>query len=295
MRDTTDFHHDVRGDGPVLLVLPGGAGHPMGLEAMTARLARRFTVVTCDPLGLAHGRLGQPVADQRVEDWSEGARRVLDAVLPEGEQAYVLGTSAGGVVALDLLARHPERLRHVVAHEPPCVGVLPDGTRQRDRLREVYDVYRAAGPRAAGARLAAVLAEREADDAGEPGAEDTAPGAGPLSREEELSSPMALFLAHVLVPFTGYVPPLPGAPAGPEAAAPRGGAALLTPAAGEDPHSRLLHRTATALAERLNAGFARFPGGHIGAVQQPEAFADRLAEVFDRVPEGQDRSPTASA
>ncbi|MGW5200831.1 alpha/beta fold hydrolase [Streptomyces spiralis] len=256
----SDLYHDVCGTGPVLLLFPGGAGHPMGLEPMTRRLARRFTVVTYDPLGLAHGRLGLPVADQRAEDWSDGARRVLDAVLPEGESAYVLGTSSGSVAALDLLARHPERLRHVVAHEPPCVAVLPDGARQRERFREVYDAYRVAGPQAAGAWMAAVLTERAV--------QDDAPEGRPLTREEELASPMALFLAHVLRRFTSYVPP----------AAPP--AVPLTLAAGVGSRGQLLHRTAVFLAERYGAGFAEFPGGHIGAVEEPEAFADRLADVL---------------
>ncbi|MER6980896.1 alpha/beta fold hydrolase, partial [Streptomyces carpinensis] len=200
----TDPYYDVCGTGPVLLLVPGGAGHPMGLEPMTRRLARRFTVVTYDPLGLAHGRLGLPVADQRVEEWSDGARRVLDQVLPDGESACVLGTSSGGIAALDLVARHPERLRHVVAHEPPCVAALPDGARQRDRFREVYDTYRAAGPQAAAARLVAVLQERTVQDGD--------PEGRPLTDEEESSSPMALFLAHVLRQFTSYVPhPAPAA------------------------------------------------------------------------------------
>src|SRR5437899_3086988 len=114
-----DLHYDVRGKGPVLLIVPGGAGHPMGFAPMTDVLADRFTVVTYDPLGLAHGRLGEPVGDQRVEEWSDGACRVLDEVLAEGESAYAFGTSSGGIAVLDLLARHPQRLRHVVAHEAP--------------------------------------------------------------------------------------------------------------------------------------------------------------------------------
>ena len=48
-----DLHYDVRGTGPVLLIVPGGAGHPMGLHGMTDHLADRFSVVTYDPLGLA--------------------------------------------------------------------------------------------------------------------------------------------------------------------------------------------------------------------------------------------------
>ncbi|MDN0200595.1 alpha/beta hydrolase [Streptomyces sp. S.PNR 29] len=256
----TDPHYDVRGGGPVLLVIPGGAGHPMGLDGMTEVLAERFTVVTYDPLGLAHGRLGLPVVEQRVQEWSEGACRVLDTVPGGEESAYVLGFSSGGIAALDLLARHPERVRHLVAHEPPVVGVLPDGARQQARFREVYDTYRAAGLRAAGARLAAVLEEREPEADQEP---------RPVSRAEESSSPLALFLAHVLRPFSSYVPEL-DAPA-----------ARLTLAAGADSRGQLLYRTATFLAERTGAGFAEFPGGHLGAAEHPRAFADRLLAALD--------------
>ncbi|MFF7448091.1 MULTISPECIES: alpha/beta fold hydrolase [unclassified Streptomyces] len=193
----TDPYYDVQGSGPVLLVHPGGAGHPMGLEPLAQALAGRFTVVTCDPLGLAHGRLGSPVDDQRVEEWSDNARRVLDRVLPDGESAFVLGTSAGAVVALDLLARHPERVRHVVAHEPPCVGLLPDGPRRRAMFREVYDTYRAAGPRAAAVRMTAGLTDQPVP---------ALPPGQPLTREEELGTPAALFLAHVLLPSPPTIP-----------------------------------------------------------------------------------------
>jgi hypothetical protein len=31
----SDLHYDVQGSGPVLLVIPGGAGHPMGLGPLT--------------------------------------------------------------------------------------------------------------------------------------------------------------------------------------------------------------------------------------------------------------------
>jgi pimeloyl-ACP methyl ester carboxylesterase len=262
-------HYDITGSGPVLLVLPGGSGHPMGLERMIDRLAARFTVVTYDPLGLAHGRLGEPVAEQHPADWSEGARRVLDAVLPAGRAAYVLGMSSGGIAALDLLARHPRRLRHVVAHEPPCVGVLPDGARWRAAFREVARTCRAAGVRAAGERLAAVLDGREPEpDAAEP-------AGAPLPEAEEVSSPFALFLTRVLVPFTAAPPPV-------DALAAHAG--RLTVAAGSGSRGGLLHRTAAALAERTGAALAEFPGGHLGAAEHPEEFADRFtAEVGTEV------------
>ncbi|MFF4360693.1 alpha/beta fold hydrolase [Streptomyces sp. NPDC001604] len=259
-----DLHHDVRGKGPVLLIVPGGAGHPMGFAPLTDVLAERFTVVTYDPLGLAHGRLGEPVGDQRVEEWSDGARRVLDEVLAEGESAYVFGTSSGGIAVLDLLARHPERLRHVVAHEPPCVGVLPDGIRQQAVFQEVYDTYRAAGLQAAAVRLGAVLAGQKPEES---------PSGQPLSREQELGIPMALFLAHVLRQFTSYAPDLPALTAS---------ATRLTLGAGTDSRGQLLHRTARFLAEHSGNGsrFVEFPGGHVGVAEHPLAFADLLAETL---------------
>jgi pimeloyl-ACP methyl ester carboxylesterase len=259
----TEPHHDVRGSGPVLLIIPGGAGHPMGLDPLTDALADRFTVVTYDPLGLAHGRLGEPVEDQRVEEWSEGARRVLDTVVPEGESAYVLGTSSGAIAALDLLARHPERLRHVVAHEPPCVGVLPEGARHRAMFRTVYDTYRTAGLQAAATRLNAALTGHE------PSPETV--GGQPLSREEELKSPMALFLAHVLCEFTSYRPDL---------AALTDSRTPLTLAAGSDSRGQLLFRTAEFLADRTDSRFVEFPGGHVGVAQHPAAFAERLVRTL---------------
>ena len=266
-------HYDVRGSGPVLLIIPGGAGHPMGLDDATARLCERFTVVTYDPLGLAHGRLGEPVEEQRVEWWSDGAARVLEEVLPEGDSAYVFGTSAGAVVALDLASRHPGRLRHVVAHEPPVVAVLPDAERQRALFTEVRDTYRARGVEAASARMTAGLEERPLTE--QELAKLSDPASQPPSPTAELATPMAISLTRVLVPFTSYTPDL----AALSASSPR-----LTVGMGIDSAGHLLHRTATFLARRTGSAARQFPGGHLGLLTHPAEFAARLRETL--VPAG---------
>ena len=266
-----DGHYDVRGSGPLLLVIPGGAGHPMGLDGAVARLSERFAVVTYDPLGLSRGPLDGPVEDQRVEVWSDRAHQLLDSLLPDGESAYVFGSSSGGIVALDLLARHPERLGRVVAHEPPSIGVLPDATRQHAMITEVYEIYRAEGVAAAAARLGAGLEGRSWEPGPRPA---SAVVDGGESARNTQNAPMDIFLGHVLRPFTSHALDLDAL---------KGLSSRLTLGAGSDSRGQLPFRTAALLAELSGGDFVEFPGGHLGVLQHPVAFADRLTEALDPV------------
>jgi hypothetical protein len=95
-----------------------------------------------------------------------------------------------------------------------------------------------------------------------------------------LANPMALFLAHVLRPFTAYTPDL---------AALSASSTRLTLAAGSDSRGQLLHRTAQFVAGRTGSRFAEFPGGHIGVIEHPAEFAESLAETL--VPVGGSQAP----
>ncbi|GAA5034503.1 alpha/beta fold hydrolase [Streptomyces siamensis] len=269
-----EFHHSVCGSGPVLLLVPGGAGHPMGLEGVTARLAERFTVVTYDPLGLSRGPVDEPVGDQRVEAWSENARRLLDTVLPAGDSAHVFGTSSGGIVALDLLTRFPERVRRVVAHEPPTVEVLPDREAQRAMVREVDAICRTEGVARAVERLGAGLEGRPwqpgprqataADGADAPPSGRAGEGGGAPGPD----TPLGLFLAHVLSPFATHAP---------DVDALKGLSPRLALGVGRDSRGQLPRRTAESLAGLTGAELVEFPGGHLGCLEHPVEFADLLA------------------
>ncbi|WP_327137703.1 alpha/beta hydrolase [Streptomyces sp. NBC_01340] len=263
-----DGHYDVCGSGPLLLIIPGGAGHPMGLEGAVARLSERFTVVTYDPLGLSRGPLDGPVEDQRVEVWSDRAHQLLDSLLPDGGSAYVFGMSSGGIVALDLLARHPERLRRVVAHEPPSIGVLPDAARQHAMITEVYEIHRTEGVAAAAARLGAGLEGRSWEPGPRPA---SAVADGGESARNTQNTPMDILLGHVLRPFTSHVLDLDAL---------KGLSSRLTLGAGSDSRGQLPFRTAALLAELSGGDFVEFPGGHLGVLQHPVAFADRLTEAL---------------
>ncbi|MDQ0682269.1 pimeloyl-ACP methyl ester carboxylesterase [Streptomyces achromogenes] len=266
------LHYETAGKGPVLLLISGGAGDAGMYAGMTPRLAAHHTVVTYDPRGLSRSPLDDPSdaphADEQVRVWSDDAHRLLELLAPDAEAA-VLGCSSGAVVALDLLARRPQRLRRVVTHEPPLVELLDDPAPHRALFAEVRETFHRAGAEAAMARLGEGLSDETGRQAPERPTE-LPPGIREMAGRMHANLPV--FLGRVLVPFSSTVPDL---------AALRPVADRLTPAAGQDSRGQTaLHGPAVRLAELLGSTFAEFPGGHLGAVEDPEEFAGRLLTVL---------------
>ncbi|MFJ5806858.1 alpha/beta hydrolase [Streptomyces sp. NBC_01426] len=269
------LRYETRGSGPALLLLPGGGADAAVWDPLADTLADHFTVVACDPRGTTRSPLDGPPADQSPAEQADDAALLLAAVTDE--PAYVLGISAGAIVAVDLLQRHPALVRRVVAHEPPLVELLPDAAEQRSFFASVVEAHRERGVEAA---MAVMAAGTGGGDAGggtrgdAAGSERRAPAAHtppPPEVFRRMSANAPFFLEHQLRQFTGHLPDL-------DALAPY--ADRLVPAAGEESRGLLLRRPAEALARRLGAGLAEFPGGHVGCVERPAAFADRLLDVL---------------
>ncbi|MGW0869161.1 alpha/beta fold hydrolase [Streptomyces sp. NPDC002740] len=268
------LHYETLGSGPVLLLIPGGAGDAGLYAGMAPELATRHTVVSYDPRGLSRSRLDGPAdtppADEQVSVWSDDAHRLLELLSPD-EEAVVFGCSSGAVVAVDLLARHPQRLRRVVAHEPPLLGLLEDPAPHRALFAEVREIFRTEGVDAAMTRFGEGLADGSGRQA--PARPTELP---PEIREMSvrMHANLPVFLGRVLCPFSSAVPDL---------AALRPVAHKLVPAAGRDSRRQLpLYGPAVRLAQLLGSALVEFPGGHLGAVESPKEFADRLLTVLDR-------------
>jgi pimeloyl-ACP methyl ester carboxylesterase len=92
-------------------------------------LARDYTVVTYDPRGIAGSTIDNPLQDSEPELRADDVAAILDAV--GADTADVCGSSGGAVTGLALVARHPGRVRTLVAHEPPLLELLPDAAEQR--------------------------------------------------------------------------------------------------------------------------------------------------------------------
>ncbi|MEV5888265.1 alpha/beta fold hydrolase [Nonomuraea fuscirosea] len=261
------LHYEVRGEGPPLLMIPGGTGGAASLQAVAEDLATEYTAVTYDPRGLGRSPLDDPEAEQRVADHADDALRLLDLLAP-GVPARVFGSSSGAIVALHLLTAHQERLERVVAHEPPVVEVLPDAAVHRALVARVGETFRTEGLMPAMAVFAAGL-RKDGDTASPPARPELAPQAA--ARAEQTMAGLPFFVGRIVPSFMSYAPDV-------DRLAALSGRLVL--AGGQDSRGELPYRPAAYLAERFGAELVHFPGGHTGLTTHPAAFAELLRKTL---------------
>ncbi|QYC41036.1 putative hydrolase [Nonomuraea coxensis DSM 45129] len=275
------LYHEVRGSGPILLLICGGVYDAAGFSALAATLADRYTVITYDRRGNSRSPLDGPPEAQSVEVHADDAARLLVAagVTPE-QPALVFGNSSGAAIGLELAARRPELVRALVAHEPPLFELLPERDRWRALFLDVEKTFRQDGPDAAHRLFAAGLdgAPEGGSDAGQEGgpAGGEAPEGEPdpeiIAMMGRLASNATFFIGYEAPYFSRHVPDLAAVRAAGVRVVPALGAAT----AEDEPYAR-----ATRLvAERLGAEIAPFPGDHGGFGTDPAAFGEALRKTL---------------
>jgi pimeloyl-ACP methyl ester carboxylesterase len=260
------LYHEIRGSGPVLLLVCGGIYDAQGFADLADALADRYTVVTYDRRGNSRSPLDGPPTDQRVRTHADDAHRLLAHVSPDGP-AFVFGNSSGGVIALELAVRHPDAVRTLVVHEPPLITLLPDREHWLDVMAAVGAAFRTGG---VGAAFEALNSAFAADTPPPP---DQQQGLGPQADPETTARQMAnaaTFVGYEVPGFAGYEPDL---------------AALSTRtvvAVGDGTEGEPMWvRAGGALAARLGGRPEVFPGRHGGfGGPTASAFAARLDEVL---------------
>lgn len=256
------LYYEVCGTGPHLLLIPGGPADAGVFAPIRDVLSDRYTVVTYDPRGLSRSPLDGGPEDITVQTFADDAHRLLAAL--GTEVAFVLGVSSGGLVGLELVSRHPEQVRVLVAHEPPLTRLLDDADDHARSGREVYDTYRSEG---VGPALAKWAAEAGLDQEPPDTPDDQTPEmAATMAR---MWGNMDFFLGHMWLPLGDYAPDI---------SRPR--ALPIVVGVGEASEGQLARRAAVALAEQLGKEPTVFPAGHTGISSQPGAYADRLDEVL---------------
>jgi pimeloyl-ACP methyl ester carboxylesterase len=258
---------------PVLFLI----GSPMGAGGFKT-LAELFpdrTVVTYDPRGVERSVKADPATQSTPEQHADDLHRIIAAV---GKGPVDLFASSGGAVnALAFVAKHPEDVRTLVAHEPPIASILPDREGAMASTQAIADTYQRSGFGPAMAQFIAIVSHKgqlTAEYAGQP-APDPAMFGLPTADDGTRTDPL---LFQNIITCTHYEPDFDAL----KAASTR-----IVMAAGADSAGEMAHRGAEAVAERLGVEPVTFPSGHggflggeYGQSGEPDAFAARLRDVL---------------
>ena len=268
--------YDVRGgsaDAPALFLI----GSPMAAAGF-GTLAGHFTdrtVMTYDPRGSERSEKADPASTVTPEDHAEDLHRLIQEL---GAGPVDLFASSGGAVnALALVARHPEDVRTLVAHEPPLASVLPDRENAMAAARAIRQTYERNGWGAGMAHFIAVVSHKGEfpDGYADQPAPDPAMFGMPTEDDGSRTDPM---LGSNMVTCTHYEPDFDAIRAAPT---------RVVIAAGAESDGEMACRGAFAVAEQLGTEPVLFPSGHGGFLGgeygqhgEPDAFAAKLREVL---------------
>ncbi|MEV0388373.1 alpha/beta hydrolase [Nonomuraea sp. NPDC050643] len=255
------LYFEVRGTGPALLIILGGGSDAAMAGPLAEALAGGFTVITYDRRGAARSPLTGRPAEQRVGEHADDALRLLEAA--GSTPAHVFATHSGALIALDLLARHPERVRRLVAHEPPAFDLLPDAAHWRRLAQEAVDVCRREGIGPAMRKFG--------EETGVSAPPEPNPGLPQWVRDmlTRMSANMETSLLYEMRSFSTFIP---------DARALRDAPLVL--ASGADTRGRLMHRATLAVAEHLGLEPAELPGDYVGYLRSPSEFATALRDLL---------------
>lgn len=266
------LYYETQGAGPVLLIIPGGP-QDAGVFADVARhLANRYTVVAYDPRGNSRSTFDGALEEQSLDVHGDDAARLIEA-LGVGP-AYVFGTSGGAQIGLNLAARYPERVRALVAHEPPSMMMLDDPSQALAGMRDLHDTYRCQGVEAAMQKFFADHGlsngpEQDGAVQEDAGQQEAPPQFAPTPEAAEtfarVSSNFEYWLAHGIMPLSLYRPDVEALHGRP-----------VMVGIGEESVGQPIDGMGKALADRLGIERIAFPGDHMGFAPYPDRFAETL-------------------
>lgn len=262
----TRLRYEVGGDGPPLVLLHGNTGDGDVFQFVAAQLAQCYTVITYDARGNSRSTLSiDDPGPQPVRERADDALAIIDALT--NEPPFVFANSGGAVTALDLLSRYPDRVRLVIAHEPPMFTVLPDAADHAVFFADVHATFLREGADAAMRMFAAGIGvaaqSRPADPTQLP------PAIGEMFARMHANVPF--FLGNELLEVVGYRPDVPALAES---------ADRLIFGIGADSREFRPALPALALAPTINAELVEFPGDHAGFLSSAEPFVTTLLNVF---------------
>jgi pimeloyl-ACP methyl ester carboxylesterase len=286
------LHYDVRtndsGGRPTLLLI----GSPMGAEGF-GTLAGHFTdrtAVTYDPRAAGRSPRTDGARETTPDEHADDLHRLIEAL--DSGPVDIFASSGGAVNALALVARHPQQVRTLVAHEPPASQELPDREAALAACTDIHATYLRSGFGPAMAKFIALVSHQGpilADYADQPApnpADFGLPTTDDGSRDDALVGQNIVSCNYYQHDFGAL----------------RAASTRVVIGVGAESGQSLAARAAVAVAERLAITPVTFPGDHggflggeYGSTGEPDAFAATLHEVLDGGASGGTGRPEADS
>lgn len=105
-----NMYYEIHGEGEPLLILHGGAGSMEDMKSLINFFSDRYMVIANDRQG--HGKTLDLDGDLSYERMTENTVDLLDYL--KQDRVNVIGFSDGGIIALTLAIKYPERLKKAV-------------------------------------------------------------------------------------------------------------------------------------------------------------------------------------
>jgi pimeloyl-ACP methyl ester carboxylesterase len=258
---------------PILLMI----GSPMDASGFTG-LAGRFgdrTVVTYDPRGIGRSKRTDGAVESTPEQHADDLHQLITVL--GGGPVDIFASSGGAVNGLALVARHPEQVRTLVAHEPPAAQQLPDREQALAAVADIRRTYEREGFGPAMAKFIAVTSLRgkiPADFADQPvpsPADLGMPTEDDGSRDDPLFGQNIMTCTHYEHDFEAL----------------RAATTRVVVGVGAESEGEMAYRSGVAVAERLGTEPVIFPSHHGGFLDgefgmkgEPDAFAVTLRGIL---------------
>jgi pimeloyl-ACP methyl ester carboxylesterase len=256
------LYYETHGQGPLMIMIPGGSGAFDPFRMVAAHLAAHYSVVLYDRRGFSRSQLDGPQDySHRLQTDADDVRRLIDHL--GDEPATVFGASSGAIVALELLTRHPAVARTLVPFEPPAVLQLPDGQKWVDFFHEVYDLYRQAG---------IAPAMKQFREHAFPETDRRVMAQAPKNEANA-----TYWFEHELRQYPPVELDLDALTAHAERI-------VLT--AGREARGYPAYEVNVVLGRKLGRDVIELPGGHVGCVAHPAEFAQELVQALTRTAHG---------
>jgi pimeloyl-ACP methyl ester carboxylesterase len=251
-----------------VLLMIGSPMDASGFAALAGHFPDRM-VVTYDPRGVGRSPRADGVTAGTPEEHAQDLHRLISEL--DAGPVDIFASSGGAVNALALVARDPEAVGTLVAHEPPLATVLPDREEALAVTEDIHETYERSGFGPAMAKFITFTSLRGPTP---PDFPDRAPNPADfgLPTEDDGSRDHPLLGPH-MVYVTRYEPDFDSL---------RRASTRIIVAGGAESDGTFPYRTALAVAERLGTEAVIFPSHHGGFHEQgdPDAFAASLRRVL---------------